>query len=861
MRKSSMYDVLGAFAERASEVERTIMPGSLRHNVYRRVIDSISPQKVSDAQRAFQGRLIQFNSEDPAIDKAGPEKYFDIPLFLADRIRSALSLNLVNASPKKILDIGSGPGHFGAVCNALGHEVLGIDVSHELYSRLCDVMGVKTRVCPVRRRKKLPDLGNKFDLVTAIWVCFDVLGVDDAGKQTYWSIEDWKFFVEDLFSNQVTDDGAVYLSLNLHAATKGGKEYNSELLGWCKKNGAATNTETGTIYWERKEYIRRHSRLVQEAGAAHGSTSDLQTLFFTYANARYEHYVLPYIYSVLFHNSDAAVEVCLDSTDSFLERNRTGLEVLERCFGAGRIRLRDTIFAKAKVVRPQSVRNVETPTLMLPYTYIGDIDILILEGGITAKHKANMERIGLPYSNTYRRVEEGGRDLLSGLHFTRTDAYYPQIDVSDLDLKQIGNQDLIYKLAVGKVGKAPPKTAKYRPWHGFHVSERLNFYMRDPAGRQYGLNDVKMCEAYRRMRSTSGWRQLYSSFSPEYKAIVDLIDSALQRLYPEWPIINSPDLNATSLAIEVIPGPLRVYPYQAYINGLKELIANAKIKSVVDLGCGDPLATLLAVGATDLYVGLDTDRRRIDCNLETYRHPKHLFKLADITLNDPPAADLILSRDTLNGLSLDDISLVLERVGRSGAKYLAITHYPEHSGKPIVLDGYQIINWKDAPFSLGEPDFVFKDTMGEFIPDFIGGESAKSPSPAPWAMRIDRHIAVWELRKLRAGERTQTSVTKKSVKNCVVLKGPFQKVGNVGWYGVLSPDLLLLADDEENPKQSTVLLLEDGVPLGPAHALHDIIRNKGLGSFSHWGKSVYFSTIDNSDPNTNGRQYTITFHD
>src|SRR5262245_55159209 len=52
-------------------------------------------------------------------------------------------------------------------------------------------------------------------------------------------------------------------------------------------------------------------------------------------------------------------------------------------------------------------------------------------------------------------------------------------------------------------------------------------------------------------------------------------------------------------------------------------------------------------------------------------------------------------------------------------------------------------------------------------------------------------------------------------------------------------------------------LTEDGRPLGPGGALHEDIRQMGQGRYSHWGGALYFSTSDNSDPNTNGRKYIL----
>jgi hypothetical protein len=53
-------------------------------------------------------------------------------------------------------------------------------------------------------------------------------------------------------------------------------------------------------------------------------------------------------------------------------------------------------------------------------------------------------------------------------------------------------------------------------------------------------------------------------------------------------------------------------------------------------------------------------------------------------------------------------------------------------------------------------------------------------------------------------------------------------------------------------------MLEDGKPLGPAHALHHSIARDGGGRYSHWaGNTLLFSASDNSDPNANGRSYSI----
>jgi SAM-dependent methyltransferase len=63
-------------------------------------------------------------------------------------------------------------------------------------------------------------------------------------------------------------------------------------------------------------------------------------------------------------------------------------------------------------------------------------------------------------------------------------------------------------------------------------------------------------------------------------------------------------------------------------------------------------------------------------------------------------------------------------------------------------------------------------------------------------------------------------------------------------------------DSLEHPMRSLLCLFENQLEIGPPHALHDEIRKLGGGRFSHWGRSLYFSTSDNSSPLLNGKIYS-----
>ena len=91
------------------------------------------------------------------------------------------------------------------------------------------------------------------------------------------------------------------------------------------------------------------------------------------------------------------------------------------------------------------------------------------------------------------------------------------------------------------------------------------------------------------------------------------------------------------------------------------------------------------------------------------------------------------------------------------------------------------------------------------------------------------------------------------------VSGPFAPQQNRMW-AISAPHLSAIADDASGSganESSPVFVFEDDTQLPLPHSLHDDIRQTGAGRFSHWGEAVYFSTLDGSDPNGNGRRYSL----
>jgi hypothetical protein len=91
---------------------------------------------------------------------------------------------------------------------------------------------------------------------------------------------------------------------------------------------------------------------------------------------------------------------------------------------------------------------------------------------------------------------------------------------------------------------------------------------------------------------------------------------------------------------------------------------------------------------------------------------------------------------------------------------------------------------------------------------------------------------------------------------------PFAKIDGDGHAYQASTEYITsleaLADSADEPARSPIVIYENEKPLGPAHSSHEDIEKIGGGRFSHWrGIGIVFSASDATNPNTNGRRYTI----
>lgn len=169
----------------------------------------------------------RYGMEDPGEE---PPKYLELPRWIEANLRRVRDLELDLGGRKRILDIGSGTGYFLYICGLLGHDAVGIDLDETpMFNESIELLGVDRRVWRVQPLVPLPDLGGKFDMITAHMICFN-----GHKSENLWDVREWEFFLDDL-ATRLTGGGRIWLEFNREFD---GTCYTPELMRYFESRGA-----------------------------------------------------------------------------------------------------------------------------------------------------------------------------------------------------------------------------------------------------------------------------------------------------------------------------------------------------------------------------------------------------------------------------------------------------------------------------------------------------------------------------------------------------------------------------------------------------------------------------------------------
>ena len=141
--------------------------------------------------------------------------YENTAYWIGINVERAQDLWLDRTPPLRILDLGCGAGYFLYVCRFFGHEAVGLDTDEEpLFRGTTELLNVHRIISRIHPGVSLPDLGEKFDLVTAHRVCFHRITRAENGQWNEWTPVDWNFFISDIRTRFLKPNGRLLLDFN-----------------------------------------------------------------------------------------------------------------------------------------------------------------------------------------------------------------------------------------------------------------------------------------------------------------------------------------------------------------------------------------------------------------------------------------------------------------------------------------------------------------------------------------------------------------------------------------------------------------------------------------------------------------------
>jgi hypothetical protein len=173
-------------------------------------------------------------------------KYIDPVGWFDSKLRLAFQVKLNTRAPVDILDIGTGPAHWPVVAEFFGHRVLGSDLPYRttgklerghIYDALAEIYGVRRIPLKVTAFTPLPPLEQRYGMVTAFLAAFNL-----DGEKKPWTIEAWRFFLDDLYRNVLTEHGELFMSL-------ADEKLTDEVWAWLKTHAVFANDVSKQIHF------------------------------------------------------------------------------------------------------------------------------------------------------------------------------------------------------------------------------------------------------------------------------------------------------------------------------------------------------------------------------------------------------------------------------------------------------------------------------------------------------------------------------------------------------------------------------------------------------------------------------------
>lgn len=169
-------------------------------------------------------------------------------------------------------------------------------------------------------------------------------------------------------------------------------------------------------------------------------------------------------------------------------------------------------------------------------------------------------------------------------------------------------------------------------------------------------------------------------------------------------------------------------PFRRELEGLFKRLG---VKVFLDAPCGD-FNWMRRVQMNGIrYYGLDIIAEIIEQNIANYARPDRTFRVADLTRDPLPKADLMLCRDCTFHLPIENVWQILENFAGSDIRYLLLTTHTDGTNVDMPVPGrFNRRDFLAPPFRFPHPG------MDNWIIDH--------PGPIPL-----RYLGLWSAKQIR----------------------------------------------------------------------------------------------------------------
>ena len=189
------------------------------------------------------------NPESPKINR-----FEDASYWVRINLKRVQDLWLDRSSPMRILDLGCGSGFFLYICKLFRHDVIGRDRdTNPMFRATTEFLGIPRVPADIEPFVPLPDLGEKFNVVTAYRICFQRIGSQEKGVWKEWGPAEWTFFLNDIRSRFLKPSGRLLLDFN---PRPDGTYFDESVRGCFESQGARFFRSKVLFAADAREYPR-----------------------------------------------------------------------------------------------------------------------------------------------------------------------------------------------------------------------------------------------------------------------------------------------------------------------------------------------------------------------------------------------------------------------------------------------------------------------------------------------------------------------------------------------------------------------------------------------------------------------------